>query len=536
MNPRRPRGPRYNEFDVETLKNPGPDPSTYPALTVGMTVSLMLGVTALLIGLGVGGFVGYFYDRENTRFGDIEDTLASLQAQIDNKTAVTTFPDDLFAIFHGADPSRRFCFDALQIEVGMKRTLTIQDGNGTVAYLADIPVDRAPNDATYLTLSTDAELTSERVLVMDAGNFDTSDFGPNAAFVVDLSDTGVVADTYTRATIEVDSKGRILSASSNAAGNISTGSFLDDMFMVLNAIDDTKIVMLDVSGVDPFTTRTMTIPNLDGILALTSGTQTFTDKTLVGSTNTIEASAVRTTGAAVVFSGAAPPVAGQLPTATGPGAITWQTGATAVQTTGSPVDFSTAAPPTVGQIPVFDGISAINWENITASNVAEFLGTAATDVNVGLSAQPGGSGFQLITTSSTVAAWTSVPVVSSGVFIPVATALCGINPLIPAVPILRGQFLRIGNRVNYGFHLRWGTLISTAAVSFTVTAPLANFGSDVDGSAVLTLCYPGFWCETGLRMITTATPPGNLLVMTTVEVLHGFGSILDWTGQATYVI
>ena len=418
------RSGRFTEFDVEEPKVPGSaNPSSYVGLTTGMAVALMLGVVALGVGLAVGGFVGYFYDRENTRFGDIEDTLADLQAQIDNKTAVTTFPDDLFAIFHDADPSRRFCFDALQIGVGMKRTLTIQDGNGTVAYLADIPVDRAPNDATYLTLSTDSELTSERVLVMDAGNFDTSDFGPNSAFVVDLSDTGVVAATYTRATIEVDIKGRILSASSNAPGNVSTGAFIDDMFMVASALDSTRIVMLDVGSVSDFTTRTMTIPNLDGILALTTGTQTFTDKTLVGSSNTIEASAVRTTG--------------------------------------SPVDFATAAPPTVGQIPVFDGVSAINWENVSMAAAAEFLAvTGGPDVNVGLSAPPGGAGYQLITTSPVLSEWTAVPVVASGSYSP-GLSICG-NQAGAGV-IAFGRFNRVGD------------VITTYVAITGYTQPVANF-------------------------------------------------------------
>ncbi len=518
---------KYSEFDLETTpKFPGPDPSTYPSLTVGMTVAMMLGVTALLIGLGLGGFVGYFYDRENTRYGDLKDALDDLQAQLNNRTAVTTFPDDLFAIFHGADPSRRFCFDALQIETGMKRTLTVQDKNGTLAYLADIPVGGAPDDATYLTLSTDIGLTNERVLVMDADNFDTSDFGPNAAFVVDLSDTGVVAATYTRATIEVDSKGRILSASSNSATNSSAATFLDDSFMVLNAVINNKVVMLDVGSVSTFTTRIMTIPNLDGTLALTSGIQTFSDKTLtspiinggtidgvtvttsilIGSTNTIDASAV--------------------------------------QTTGSAVDFASAAPPAIGQVPVFDGISAINWQNMTGGGgggCATCIATAGVGVTVDASAQPGAAGYVLTTTTNLIAAWVSTPAVSSGTYSPAVLSSSGVATP-PNACCGVGKWMRIGNMVHANFVIAFGQAAGgNPVVSVTVTVPFIgsfpNFGAAQGQMGVCAtdgFFTPVGFCDGPFRAAGAAGTNGVVGGVSLAALRVGWD--FTWTGNVVYAV
>lgn len=50
----------------------------------------------------------------------------------------------------------------------------------------------------------------------------------------------------------------------------SAGSFLDNVFRVQDDSDPTKQVALDVSGVTTATTRTLTVPNSSGTIALTS--------------------------------------------------------------------------------------------------------------------------------------------------------------------------------------------------------------------------------------------------------------------------
>jgi hypothetical protein len=72
--------------------------------------------------------------------------------------------------------------------------------------------------------------------------------------------------------------------------------------------------------------RTLTIPDLDGVIATLAGLESFTNKTITGATNTVEASALRTTGSAVVVSGAAPPTTGHVLTATSATTAAWVMG------------------------------------------------------------------------------------------------------------------------------------------------------------------------------------------------------------------
>ncbi len=71
--------------------------------------------------------------------------------------------------------------------------------------------------------------------------------------------------------------------------------------------------------------RTFTFPDYDGQLATIAGSEIFTNKTITAASNTVHASALRTTGTAVQVSGATPPIAGQVLTAVSATAANWQT-------------------------------------------------------------------------------------------------------------------------------------------------------------------------------------------------------------------
>jgi hypothetical protein len=77
----------------------------------------------------------------------------------------------------------------------------------------------APVNAQYLTLATNATLTQERVLVPTGGELTLTDGGAGGNATIALATTGVSPNTYAFATISVDSKGRITSASANSAAN-----------------------------------------------------------------------------------------------------------------------------------------------------------------------------------------------------------------------------------------------------------------------------------------------------------------------------
>jgi hypothetical protein len=87
----------------------------------------------------------------------------------------------------------------------------------------------APADAEYLVLNYHSGLTSERKFT-PTSNFTAVDSGANSPYTLDLSNTGVVAGTYTNTTVTVDIKGRITSISSGAG---SGGAPSDALFLVL---------------------------------------------------------------------------------------------------------------------------------------------------------------------------------------------------------------------------------------------------------------------------------------------------------------
>lgn len=75
----------------------------------------------------------------------------------------------------------------------------------------------APETAQYLTLSTDATLTQERVLTGTAGQIAIADAGPGSTATLFLISTGITPGTYTTPAFTVDSTGRLTAASDGYA-------------------------------------------------------------------------------------------------------------------------------------------------------------------------------------------------------------------------------------------------------------------------------------------------------------------------------
>lgn len=81
-------------------------------------------------------------------------------------------------------------------------------------------------NSPFVVLAADPNLTNERILT--AGSAITlTDNGPNSSIVVDIPDTAVTPGTYSLATVTVDQKGRITSASSGTAPSSQTTLFND---------------------------------------------------------------------------------------------------------------------------------------------------------------------------------------------------------------------------------------------------------------------------------------------------------------------
>lgn len=73
------------------------------------------------------------------------------------------------------------------------------------------------NTVAFVTIGNSTQTTNERALSGSA-NVSISDGGPGSGVTLDLTNSGVTAGTYSRATVTVDSKGRVTSA---ASGRVS---------------------------------------------------------------------------------------------------------------------------------------------------------------------------------------------------------------------------------------------------------------------------------------------------------------------------
>jgi hypothetical protein len=112
--------------------------------------------------------------------------------------------------------------------------------------------------------------------------------------------------------IQLNSGAPIAGASARIFGNGS------GQFSVLGPIGGA--FALDSSGLT--SARTFSFPDYSGTIATTTGVESFTNKTIAGSTNIVHASHLRTTGTAVGVV-AAPPAAGAVLTAVSATAANW---------------------------------------------------------------------------------------------------------------------------------------------------------------------------------------------------------------------
>jgi len=111
----------------------------------------------------------------------------------------------------------------------------------------------------------------------------------------------------------------------NATKILTNVSLIDASTHIIDDIDRTKRFKFQADQITTGTTREITIPDEDFRMITPSTTDTFTNKTMTGLTNSVGATQLETSGAPVIITGSAPTAIGQALVATSLTTATWQT-------------------------------------------------------------------------------------------------------------------------------------------------------------------------------------------------------------------
>lgn len=138
--------------------------------------------------------------------------------------------------------------------------------------------------------NTNSYLTKANALTLQ----DATDTTKQANFLLSGITTATTR-TYglPNANVTLVGDGSVQTISNKTLDNTNVAALRDGNFSLQSTGDATKLLALSLTGITTGTTRTLTIPDLTGTLALTTGAQTFSNKTLDNTTTlTIKANAL----------------------------------------------------------------------------------------------------------------------------------------------------------------------------------------------------------------------------------------------------
>jgi hypothetical protein len=245
--------------------------------------------------------------------------------------------------------------------------------------------------------------------------------------------------------------------------------FYDSEFKIVDNVDSTKVAVFDATGITAATTRTYTLPNASGTLALLSGTQTFSGSTtfsstftLSGTTQNISLGTSQTSGT-MTMGGTAGTGTITLGRSTGAQTLSLAGGATTSGTTKT-VDIGTAG--VSGSITNINigsavagslGTISLNEQLVVTQPTPVTIATTATLTNANILTRiviaSGATDYTITlplgTTLETLVTWVGVDLAYDFTFIPTggATVTLGANTGVTIVGA--NQFSQFGGSVTF---------------------------------------------------------------------------------------
>ncbi len=216
------------------------------------------------------------------------------------------FSDSTFTLQDNGDATKQAKFEVSGISSGTTRTLTVPNSNLTLA-------------GVNLAQTFTGVQTFNNGISVPGGTLSVGSSGPSAMIFKSGIPTAIPVGGSTNASIittsgtstssihvgieipsndindgfyiatDANQDGVVdtLALRINAGGQITVSKFLGSGLVVVDDTDKTKAVQLQVSGVASGATRTLSVPDASGTLALTAAAQTLTNKAIDLQANTI---------------------------------------------------------------------------------------------------------------------------------------------------------------------------------------------------------------------------------------------------------
>lgn len=252
---------RYNKYKTTLEEKRARNPDRWGAVSGTMVILLLATILASSFVFGFNwnrlsnkerltqNDIDALWQTYNGLVADIGDIVLTCDCEGVNITFPVEFSDAEFAIFDETDPSRIIVFDLehLSADATSPQTVLVQNANGTVAYIDDIPV--FPN--TF----TDDEFAV----------FSKNDASTRIAFDV----SGVVSNAPV--TLHFQNADGIVALLDDIEDPTDETTFPQNQFEVVHAQDTQKRFRFDVDTlVSEDSTRILTVPNDSGIVAYLS--------------------------------------------------------------------------------------------------------------------------------------------------------------------------------------------------------------------------------------------------------------------------